>query len=35
MGEPELDALLRERNELIFARATPEAKLRIADALAR
>ena len=33
MGEPELDALLREGNELIFARATPEAKLRIADAL--
>jgi magnesium-transporting ATPase (P-type) len=33
MSEPELDALLREGNELIFARATPEAKLRIADAL--
>ncbi len=33
MSEPELDGLLREGNELIFARATPEAKLRIADAL--
>jgi len=33
IGEPELDALLREGRELIFARATPEAKLRIADAL--
>ena len=33
MSEPELDALLREGKELIFARATPEAKLRIADAL--
>ena len=32
-SEPELDALLREGKELIFARATPEAKLRIADAL--
>jgi calcium-translocating P-type ATPase len=33
MSEGELDALLREGRELIFARATPEAKLRIADAL--
>ncbi len=33
MSEPQLDALLREGRELIFARATPEAKLRIADAL--
>jgi calcium-translocating P-type ATPase len=28
-----LDALLRDHRELIFARASPEAKLRIADAL--
>ncbi|HEX2708134.1 MAG TPA: cation-transporting P-type ATPase [Solirubrobacterales bacterium] len=33
MSEPDLDRLLREGEELIFARATPEAKLRIADAL--
>ena len=33
MGEPELDRLLREGKELIFARASPEVKLRIADAL--
>ncbi len=33
MSETELDTLLREGKELIFARATPEAKLRIADAL--
>ena len=33
LSEPELDTLLREGKELIFARATPEAKLRIADAL--
>ena len=33
MTEPELDRLLREGEELIFARSTPEAKLRIADAL--
>ncbi len=33
MSEPELDRLLREGKELIFARSTPEAKLRIADAL--
>jgi len=33
MSEAELDAVLREGGELIFARSTPEAKLRIADAL--
>jgi magnesium-transporting ATPase (P-type) len=33
MTEPELDDLLREGQELIFARSSPEAKLRIADAL--
>ena len=33
MPEPELDRLLREGDELIFARTSPEAKLRIADAL--
>jgi calcium-translocating P-type ATPase len=33
LGDDELDALLREGRELIFARASPEAKLRIADAL--
>jgi calcium-translocating P-type ATPase len=33
MSEAELDAALREGRELIFARSTPEAKLRIADAL--
>ena len=33
MSEPELDRLLREGRELIFARSSPEAKLRIADAL--
>jgi calcium-translocating P-type ATPase len=33
MSEEELDRLLREGGELIFARASPEAKLRIADAL--
>jgi calcium-translocating P-type ATPase len=33
MGDPELDRLLREGEELIFARSTPEAKLRIAEAL--
>jgi calcium-translocating P-type ATPase len=33
MGERELEALLREGSELIFSRASPEAKLRIADAL--
>ena len=33
MSDAELDALLREGRELIFARSSPEAKLRIADAL--
>ena len=33
MSEHELDQLLREGRELIFARTSPEAKLRIADAL--
>jgi magnesium-transporting ATPase (P-type) len=33
MTDSELDAALREGGELIFARSTPEAKLRIADAL--
>jgi calcium-translocating P-type ATPase len=33
MSEAELDELLRDRVEVIFARASPEAKLRIADAL--
>jgi calcium-translocating P-type ATPase len=33
LGEAELDRLLREEPELIFARSSPEAKLRIADAL--
>jgi calcium-translocating P-type ATPase len=33
MSETELDRLLSDEQELIFARATPEAKLRIADAL--
>jgi calcium-translocating P-type ATPase len=33
MTEPELDRLLMEGRELIFARSSPEAKLRIADAL--
>jgi calcium-translocating P-type ATPase len=33
MSEAELDELLREGSELIFARSSPEAKLRIADAL--
>jgi len=33
MSEPDLDKLLRSDTELIFARASPEAKLRIADAL--
>ncbi len=33
MSERELDLVLRERKELIFARSSPEAKLRIADAL--
>ena len=33
MSDDELDALLQQGGELIFARTTPEAKLRIADAL--
>jgi magnesium-transporting ATPase (P-type) len=33
MDEGELDELLRGEDELIFARSSPEAKLRIADAL--
>ena len=33
MSNDELDALLQQGGELIFARTTPEAKLRIADAL--
>jgi calcium-translocating P-type ATPase len=33
MSERELDELLREDRELVFARASPEAKLRIADSL--
>ena len=33
LSENELDRLLREGQELIFARTSPEAKLRIADAL--
>ena len=33
MTDAELDGLLRGGRELIFARASPEAKLRIADAL--
>jgi magnesium-transporting ATPase (P-type) len=33
MSEDALDALLRHTRELIFARSSPEAKLRIADAL--
>ena len=33
MSEDELDVLLQEEVELIFARTSPEAKLRIADAL--
>jgi calcium-translocating P-type ATPase len=33
MSERELDTLLRHEQQLIFARSSPEAKLRIADAL--
>jgi calcium-translocating P-type ATPase len=33
LSEPELDHLLREGREIVFARSSPEAKLRIADAL--
>jgi calcium-translocating P-type ATPase len=32
-SERELDKLLRDERELVFARSSPEAKLRIADAL--
>jgi magnesium-transporting ATPase (P-type) len=35
MGEADLTALLTGGEELVFARATPETKLRIADALDR
>ncbi len=33
LDEAALDRLLREESELIFARSSPEAKLRVADAL--
>ncbi|MEV3964472.1 cation-transporting P-type ATPase [Nocardia sp. NPDC050193] len=33
MSDEELDAMLAEPGEVVFARATPEMKLRIADAL--
>jgi calcium-translocating P-type ATPase len=33
MSDAELDRVLRKHRELIFARSSPEAKLRIADAL--
>jgi calcium-translocating P-type ATPase len=33
MPEQQLDALLREQTEVVFARSSPEDKLRIADAL--
>ncbi len=33
LGEPELRRLLREARDLVFARSSPEVKLRIADAL--
>jgi magnesium-transporting ATPase (P-type) len=33
MSEPDLDALLSSGSEVVFARSSPEAKLRIADAL--
>jgi calcium-translocating P-type ATPase len=33
IGDPELDALLRSDRELIFARSSPEAKLRVAESL--
>ncbi|MFI7341284.1 cation-translocating P-type ATPase [Streptomyces sp. NPDC050085] len=33
LSEPELDQLLATGGEVVFARSTPEAKLRIADAL--
>ncbi len=33
MPEPDLDKLLSSGTEIVFARSSPEAKLRIADAL--
>ena len=33
MSEADLDAILMSRSEIVFARSSPEAKLRIADAL--
>ena len=33
MSESELDTLLSSGSEVVFARSSPEAKLRIADAL--
>ncbi|NUU07595.1 cation-transporting P-type ATPase [Leifsonia sp. C5G2] len=33
LSEPELDALLAQPGEFVFARSTPEGKLRIAEAL--
>ncbi|MDN4596555.1 cation-translocating P-type ATPase [Leifsonia virtsii] len=33
LSEPELDALLAQPGEVVFARSTPEGKLRIAEAL--
>ncbi len=33
MTDPELDRLLRDGGEIVFARASPEAKLRVAEAL--
>ncbi len=33
MSEPQLDALLAEGEELVFARSSPETKMRITDAL--
>ena len=33
LSESELDLLLREKRDVLFARSSPEAKLRIADAL--
>jgi calcium-translocating P-type ATPase len=33
MGDADLDRLLRERQEVVFARSSPESKLRICEAL--
>jgi calcium-translocating P-type ATPase len=33
MTDPQLDEILKSRPEIVFARSSPEAKLRIADAL--